>query len=208
MPDHEPSTRGSLLLRLRDVADAESWQEFVSCYAPRVYAWCRRQGLQDSDAADATQTVLMKLVQVMQRFDYQPACGRFRSWLRTVAVNVARDLQREWRTTNRAAGDTSAAASLDALVAPDAWSTLIDEIEAAHQWERLRLASQQVRIRVKPHTWQAYHQTVVEGRTPTDVASSLNLPISEVYVAKSRVMKMLRQEVQSLDPGETMDGHK
>jgi RNA polymerase sigma-70 factor, ECF subfamily len=202
MSFREPSTRGSLLLRLRDISDAESWSEFVSCYAPRIFAWCRRFGLQDSDAADATQTVLMKLLHIMRKFDYDPSAGKFRSWLQTVAIHVVRDVQRDWESRGRGIGDTQRVSRLSEIAAPDALESLAAEIEATHREELLRIASHQVRLRVKPQTWEAYYRTAVLGIVPAVVAADLKIPISEVYVAKSRILKMLREEVKSLDPGE------
>ncbi len=203
MSFREPSTRGSLLLRLRDVSDAESWSEFVSCYAPRILAWCRRYGLQDADASDATQTVLMKLLKIIQQFDYDPSVGRFRSWLQTVAIHVVRDVQRDWETRGRGTGDTQQGNRLCEIAAPHAMESLAAEIEATHREELLRLASHQVRLRVKPQTWEAYYRTAVEGKLAAAVAENLKMPISEVYVAKSRVLKMLREEIKSLDPEES-----
>lgn len=200
MSTRDPSTRHSLLLRLRDVTDEESWGDFVALYAPRVYGWCRRFGLQDSDAADATQTVLMKLVRVMREFEYNPAAGKFRSWLQTIAIHVVRDVQRDWESKGRGTGDTEQGHLLSAVAAPDAMEALAAEIEASHREELVRIASQQVRLRVKPVTWEAYFRTAVEGQKPIDVSASLGVPVSEVYVAKSRVLKMLKEEIQSLDP--------
>ncbi len=199
----EPSTRGSLLLRLRDISDAESWSEFVACYAPRIFAWCRRFGLQDSDAFDATQTVLLKLVQNMRKFDYDPSAGKFRSWLQTVAIHVVRDVQRDWESRGRGTGDTQHGDQLHAIAAPDAMESLAAEIEATHHQELLRIASHQVRLRVKPQTWEAYYRTAVEGNLPPTVATDLRITVSEVYVSKSRVLKMLREEVKKLDPDES-----
>lgn len=199
MSDREPSTRASLLLRLRDLTDTESWTAFVECYAPRVYAWCRGLGLQESDAADATQTVLVKLIGAMRRFDYDPSAGQFRGWLRTVAHNVARDLQRDWKTRGRGTGDTQAALRIAELAGDGAWESLAETIESTHREELLRIAGERVRVRVKSHTWQAYERTAVDGISATAVAAELAMPVSEVYVSKSRVLRMLREEIQVLD---------
>jgi DNA-directed RNA polymerase specialized sigma24 family protein len=74
-------TRPSLLLRLREPADQEAWRHFVDAYGPMVYRYARQRGLQDADAADLTQIVLLQVSGSVRRFDYDPQRGRFRGWL-------------------------------------------------------------------------------------------------------------------------------
>src|SRR5438552_1369435 len=83
MPE-SPQTRASLLVRLRDGHDREAWRQFVDLYAPLVYGFARRRGLQDADAADLMQDVLRAVSGAAGRLDYDPAKGTFRSWLFTV----------------------------------------------------------------------------------------------------------------------------
>ncbi len=97
-------TRQSLLLKLSGSQDAEAWEQFIEIYGPSIIRWSRSLGLQDSDAADVTQMVLVKLLQVLQTWQYRPEQGRFRDWLKRVTVNVAIDLKRTWKT--RGTGDT------------------------------------------------------------------------------------------------------
>src|ERR1700676_5432926 len=78
-----PATRASLLVRLRDSQDHDAWREFVRLYAPVVYRFARRKGLQDADAADLTQEVLRGVSSSVRAFD--PQFGLFRSWLFTLA---------------------------------------------------------------------------------------------------------------------------
>ena len=66
-------TRPSLLIRLRDVGDADAWRTFVTIYAPLVHRFGRRHGLQDADAADLTQDVLGEVCRAIRSFEYQPA---------------------------------------------------------------------------------------------------------------------------------------
>src|SRR5213082_840768 len=82
-----PATRASLLVRLRDGADVDAWQEFVRLYAPVIYGFARKRGLQDADAADLMQDVLRSLSTAMGRLDYKPVRGTFRGWLFTVTRN-------------------------------------------------------------------------------------------------------------------------
>src|SRR5690348_4768465 len=82
-----PATRASLLVRLRDTSDGEAWQEFVHLYAPVIYGFARKRGLQDADAADVMQDVLRSVSAAVPRLEYDPGRGSFRGWLFTVTRN-------------------------------------------------------------------------------------------------------------------------
>ena len=89
-------TRPSLLLRIREPHDAEAWETFVRVYGPLIYRHCRGRGLQDADAAEVTQEVLLQVSRSIRKFDYRPDYGRFRDWLGTITVNeVKRFLKKE-----------------------------------------------------------------------------------------------------------------
>jgi RNA polymerase sigma-70 factor, ECF subfamily len=198
----ESSTHATLLLQLRDLSDHAAWGEFLQRYGPRIYGWCRRQRLQEADAADVTQEVLGKLVGAMHRFDYDPARGSFRGWLKTVTRNAIHDLIAGGIRPDQASGGPGMHERLQTLQAPEAVDELHAELEAEARLEVLREAESRVRLRVQPQTWQAYHQTAVERQPPGTVAGALGMPVSEVYVAKSRVLKMLREEIDKLNPPE------
>src|SRR5262245_59503998 len=97
-------TPASLLERLRvNPSDPEAWRQLVERYGPRVYVWCRRWGLQEADARDATQNVLVKIFGRMGRFRYDPARS-FRSYLKTTAYYAWCDLIKS-RAIPEVAGD-------------------------------------------------------------------------------------------------------
>lgn len=202
-PNSDTSTSITLLLRVQEIEDSEAWDRFVERYAPQVFAWCRRHKLQDSDAEDVTQEVLTKLVRAMRSFAYDSSRGSFRGWLKTVTQNAIRDLIAECRKQGRGAGDTSNAKALEQLCDETASAELEQRIAAQYERELLEEAGVHVQARVKPATWSAYRMTAVEQQTPAEAASALNMPVSEVYVAKSRVIKMLREQVAKLDSSGT-----
>jgi RNA polymerase sigma factor (sigma-70 family) len=199
-PSDNSATRLSLLLRMRDLRDAQSWREFVECYAPRVFDWCRKFGLQDADAADATQSVLLKLVDQLKQFEYDQRRGLFRSWLKTITRNVALDLQREWRKKRMGALAGMLADLPDDQPFPE--DELFEAVEAAWREDVLRLAETRVRLRIQPGNWQAYWLCCRENLSAANVATQLGLTVSDVYVAKSRVLKQLRIEISRLSPQE------
>lgn len=201
-PSHESNTHSTLLLRVRDLSDQAAWSQFLEQYGPKIYGWCRRQRLQEADAADVTQEVLGKLVTVMQKFEYHPGRGSFRAWLKTVTRNAIHDVAQKWDRAVRATGSTLSQEKLVELQAPEAMADLQAALEDEARQEILREAEARVRLRVRPHTWEAYQATAVQLRPSTEVATTLGIPVSEVYVARSRVLKMLRQEVEKLSPPE------
>src|SRR5438105_1862302 len=100
-----PMTRVTLLTQLRqDPSDQAGWDEFVERYGRHIYRWCRQWNLQDADAEDVTQDILLKLTQKLRAFSYDPSRS-FRGWLKTVAHHAWRDFEDGRRRAQPAAGD-------------------------------------------------------------------------------------------------------
>src|SRR5437868_7245697 len=118
MTDSTP-THPSLLLRIRDSGDRQAWAEFVDVYAPLVYGFARKHGLQDADAADLTQEVLHAVSAAIGRLDYDPQRGSFRSWLFTVVRRRLENALRRQRREARGCGGTSARVALEAAPAEE-----------------------------------------------------------------------------------------
>lgn len=194
-----PSTHPSLLLRLRNPADRIAWGEFVDRYAPIVYGFGRRRGLQDADAADLTQTVLRRVSGAIGRFHYAPEQGTFRGWLFTIVRNEWHRLRDRENRRCRATGDSEVIAVLERQPAPDD-----AEQEWEHEWRRCLFAraAEVVQHQVQDRTWRAFWRTAVEGEAVEHVAGELELSAASVYLAKSRVLARLRDEVQRLSEGE------
>ncbi len=191
-----PLTRATLLIRLKDIDDAEAWSEFVQLYGPVVYGFARKRGLQDSDAADMVQEVLRSVARNAHRMEYDPKRGTFRGWLYTVTRNKIYNFLSAQKRQQRGAGDVSSQERLEALADPN------NDTEAVWELEYQRRLSAKAMDRVKhefqPATWQAFWGTAVEGRAATEVGESLKMTSGAVYVAKSRVLARLRDEVQKL----------
>jgi RNA polymerase sigma-70 factor (ECF subfamily) len=180
-----PNTRASLLVRLRDVQDAEAWQTFVKTYALLVYGYCRRKGLQDADAADVTQAVLAEVLRAVRgRFEYQPQRGRFRDWLGTV---THRQLLRFQRNQGWAGAEADGLDEVPAA-ADAAWT---EEFNA----RVLQVALERVQPHFEASTWRAFERVWLEHQPPLEAAAALGLTIDVVYAAKSRVLKRLREEL-------------
>src|SRR5437667_8501877 len=101
-----PATRLSLLVRLRDARDDEAWTQFVDLYAPLVYGFARKHGLQDADAADLTQDVLRAVAGAIGKLNYDPRRGSFRGWFFTVVRNKLRNFLSARKRQDQGSGDT------------------------------------------------------------------------------------------------------
>jgi RNA polymerase sigma-70 factor (ECF subfamily) len=189
-----PPTRASLLVRLRDSHDEAAWMLFVELYTPLVYAYARKQGLQDADAADLCQDVLGAVNGALGRLEYDPARGSFRGWLFTVVRHKLSNWHRAERIRVRGSGDSAVAQLLHECPAP-----ATEEAAWEAEW-RDRLfawACEQVRPEVTGPTWQAFWRTAVEDQPARQVAGDLGLSVTAVYSARSRVLARLKELIQS-----------
>ena len=191
-----PSTRASLLVRLRDPGDNDAWRQFVQLYAPLVYAFARRRQLQDADAADLTQEVLRSVMIAARKLEYDPGRGSFRGWLFTVTRNKLLD-QRERQRRGQGAGGTSAQEVLSQHPAPED-EALWDQ-EFRHRV--FTVAAEHVRQEFEKGSWQAFWATAVEGKKAPEVAQALGLSVGAVYIAKSRIQARLKERVAELTDG-------
>jgi RNA polymerase sigma-70 factor (ECF subfamily) len=198
----ELSTNPSILHGLSDPSRREeAWREFLARYQPIISGWCLRRGLNHTDAEDITAKVLSKLVTRMCGFRYDPR-HRFRGWLKTVVENEVRELWRGWRRRpwDRGAGGPGGRGGLEGLEGAVGVEELAETLDGSLERD-LRLASQvmdRVRARVEPRTWQAFWLTEYEGEAPAAVAQKLGMRLSALYVAKRRVLKILREEGEVL----------
>ena len=193
-----PTTRVTLLARLRqDPTDQAAWGVFVEHYGRHIYRWCQRWKLQDADAEDVTQDILVKLAQKLRAFAYDPSRS-FRGWLKTLAHHAWRDFVDSPRRARAAAGDRQVWELLHTL---EAREDLIQKLQEAFDHELLEAAKVRVRLRVAPHTWEAFRLVVIEGLPVTEVAAAVQMKVAMVYVAKSKVQKMLREEIAKLEAG-------
>ena len=198
--DETPSTRASLLVRLRDPRDERAWSEFVEIYTPLVYRLARRRGLQDADAIDLTQEVFRAVASAIDRFDPDPARGTFRAWLSRIARNLTINALAARDRQVRGTGDTAVVRRIDELPAtPDEPSA---EFDLEYRRRLFDWAAERVRAEVSDTEWRAFYLTGVEGREPRDVAAVLATSVGTVYSYKSRVMARLRRLIEQVDrPG-------
>jgi len=194
------ATRASLLVRLRDGSDGEAWQEFVRLYAPVIYGFVRKRGLQDADAADLMQEVLRSIMSAADRLEYDPARGTFRGWLFTVTRNKVFNFLESRRHRVLGSGDSRVQQRLEQHAFEG--SDLANDWEADYQRTIAAQAMENVKSEFQPATWNAFLQTAVGGQSPSQVANNVGLSVGAVYVAKSRVIARLRQEIERMQGDE------
>jgi RNA polymerase sigma-70 factor (ECF subfamily) len=191
--ESELRTRPSLLMRIRDRNDQESWRTFVMIYAPLVYRYCCRHGLQDADASDLSQEVMQKVARAIRTFEYQPARGLFRNWLLTITRRQLAEFHQKIARRPEQSIDCSEVEALsEDGDRPDAdWNQdFTDRV--------LQVALDRSRPNFEPTTWRAFESVWIENRSAAETADALALNIDLVYYSKARVLKRLKEEVEEI----------
>jgi len=198
------STSDSLLSRARCREEA-AWSRLVELYGPLVSHWVRTAGLGEGDAADVVQEVFRAAMGGIDRFRRDRRGDSFRAWLRVIARSKTADhfrrRAREPEYGTESVLERGAAGAAGAHLEEEDTTEGEGEtpVERALVDELLRAALESVRARVKPHTYEAFSRTVLDGRPPADVAEELGMTAGAVRVAKTRVLQRLRAELGELE---------
>jgi len=183
------TTSLTLLDRLRQPGHPEAWERFARLYSPLLIRWAEFQGFQDADAEDLAQTVLVKLIRLLPR--YERADGQtFRGWLFAICKNECRDFR-----TRRATRSLPGNAGLAEVAEP---SPVDDPDEAEYRRRLVRRAMELIRKDFAPATWDAFEQFAMSGRAAADVARELGTSANAVYLARNRILTRLREELDGL----------
>ena len=191
--NYDPETRASLLIRVRDPADQSAWREFVKIYRPVILRLARQKGLQEADAEDVAQLVLMAVAKAVEQRAHDPGRAKFRTWLRRVAHNAILNALTRGRP-DRGSGDSALLALLNqhqSHSGPDS-----DLLRLEYRREVFRWAARQVREEFQETTWNAFWRTAVEGRSVEVVAEELAKNQGAIYAARSRIMRRIQERVQ------------
>lgn len=193
-----PSTRMSLLTRLRDPKDEQAWSEFVEIYTPLIHSLARNRGFQEADAADLAQDLFRAVAGAIDRWDPDPRRGSFRAWLFRIARNLIVDALAARRRHPRGSGDTEMRRFIeeqpDLTAEADSALFEIEYRRRLFQW-----AAAKIRPEFREATWKAFWKTSVEGEPAKDVGRTLGMTVGAVYVARSRVMARLKQAIEQVE---------
>lgn len=189
-------TSASLLGRVQADPQSPDWPRLVELYEPLVRGCLRRHEVLAQDADDLVQEVMAVVVRRLPEFQHNQRVGAFRTWLRTITVNVLRDHWRSGRRRPAATGASDFQQLLAQLEDPDSgmsrlWDQEHDRHVTHHLLERLK-------GEFEPKTWQAFSLVALEQVPPAQAAEKLGLTVNAVFIAKSRVLARLRQEAEGL----------
>lgn len=188
----QKSTSLSLIRRVQS-GDGEAWSRFSRIYGPLVYEWCRRFGLQASDAADVTQEVFRSVSESIGQYRRSDASHSFRGWLWTVTRNRFVDHVRREKKRQQATGGTEALLRIRELpIEPPQAS---DETSSVDSGQIKRRALEIIRREFDKRNWQAFWRSAVEGEAPSQIAEDLGVTVSAVHKARQRILLRLREEL-------------
>lgn len=194
--DSDPETRPSLVLRLREPRDEQAWAEFLDIYEPLIYRLIRRKGLQDADAREVTQEVLLAVAKVVETWEPDPARGSFRGWLFTVVRNLTVNVLIRQKKHPQATGDSRLREMLEEIPAVNSDESSLFDRELKR--ELFQRAARKIKDEFRETTWRAFWMTCVEGQDIATVADQLGVSTGIVYVSRSRVMARLKKAVQQV----------
>ena len=195
-------TRDSLLSRLKNREDQESWQDFFHTYWKLVYGVAIKAGLTDQEAQEAVQETIITVARRIPEFKYNPAACSFKTWL----LNLTR-----WRITDqlrkrkpdhfafhRSADDTSRTATVERI--PDPAGLDLDAVwEEEWRDHLLEAAISRVKRRVSPEQYQIFDLCFFKQWPIKKIASELGVSRGRVYLARHRIAALLKQEIKTLE---------
>jgi RNA polymerase sigma-70 factor, ECF subfamily len=189
-------TSKSLLAKARDCSDQAAWRRLSELYEPLILNWTRPNVAQRADAEDVVQEVLTTLIRELPRFDHNERAGAFRAWLRAITVHRLRAYWDKRDTRSAASGSGEAHDALAQLADPT--GPLARSWDEEHDRHVTQSLLRSIQLEFKPATWRAFERQVQDGQPASEVAEALGLSVNAVLIAKSRVLKRLREKAAGL----------
>lgn len=182
------TTHATLLARLADASDTQAWRDFAERYRELIYNFARRRGLQPEDCEDVLQDVMLQLAKTLPEFKYDPAKGRFRSYLKTITLHTI------FRRSRQNAGES-------ALQINE--SSVPDDVDSEALWDEewrqhhLRQAMRVIALEFNATDQRAFEEYAVAGREARAVAEAVGMSVDQVYQAKSRILRRLTEVIDA-----------
>ena len=195
-------TRYSLLSRLQNWDDQESWKDFFDSYWRLIYSIALKSGLTEAEAQDVVQETVICVAKDIDKFKRDRKLGSFKGWLRNLTRwRIADQLRKRRPNASEAEvlanGDTHSA---DPAEIPAPMDAGLEKIwEAEWQSNLFETALERVKHRVKEEHYQMFDLNVVRQWPASKVAQTLEVSIAQVYLAKHRIMALLKKEVRLLE---------
>jgi RNA polymerase sigma factor (sigma-70 family) len=195
-------TRRSLVSRLRNLDDRDSWQDFFDTYWKLIYSVALKAGLTEQEAEEVVQETTVAVMKYIQDFRYDPQVCRFKSWLMQ---------KTQWRIIDQVRkrppgfveritpeGDSSLTPLIERI--PDPESLQLDSLWE-REWEKnlLEAAMERVKRRIKPEHFQIFYLGAVRNLGPKRIAETMGVNIAQVYLVRHRVAGLIRKEVRALE---------
>jgi len=180
-------TRSSLLRRLHDPNDKESWGEFYEVYHPLLLRYVLSHEVRAHDAEDLVQDIFLnKLRPAMLKFEFDRRRGQFRTWLFEVTINAIRDWARRRQNQPQAVGQSS---QFTGPSVPSVTEELSQEWKQFHREQIMQFAMKKSRESFEPKTWDCFEQRTLG----VEVARELGLSVNAVYTNAHRVLEKIRE---------------
>ncbi len=214
MPTDEASslrTRPSLLNRLKQSEDSESWQEFYRVYGKVVRDFALHAGLSDSEADEVVQETAIAMARHLPTYTYNPRACRFKTWLLNQASWRIKDQLKKrhhnpaWTPSGRDVEPQASAADHTARTAtinrvPDANAPNLDALfEERWRSTLLTMALERVKQKFSLKHFQAFDLLVLKQWPASEVARSLGLTLANVYVIRHRISAAIKKDIKQLD---------
>lgn len=189
--ENPKSVSSSLLEALRNQEPA-AWERLVRLYGSVVLNWSQRAGLQPADAEDVVQDVFRTVTAKIDTFQRERPSDTFRGWLWTITWNKIGNFFTQQRGQPQAAGGTDAQRRMSRRAEPAA---AFDSTESYDPGGLFDKALESIQCEFEQSSWQAFWRVVIGGQSPGDVATDLGLSVNAVYLAKSRILRRVREEL-------------
>ena len=189
-------TRASLLERLRDLSDHDSWHEFFNIYWKLLCGAAIKAGLTEQEAKEVAQETMLGVARRMKTFRYEPKACSFKGWLMHVTQRRIIDCLRKRRTRPQGFESLDTAAEI-----PDAEAERAFQMMWTEEWQKnlLKAADECVRRNTNPGHYQIYYLHCVQRVPVQEVSELLHISALKVHVVCHRVARKLKREVQRLE---------
>ncbi len=195
------ATRSSLLGRMKNEEDQQSWMEFYNTYWKLIYNVARKSGLSDTDSQDVVQETILTVLRKIKEFEYSREKGTFKGWLKVITRSRIMD---HWRKTSRQPEKLSNKSNENESSGPDESIPDPDGFELERIWEQEwiknihSIAMDRVKTQVSAQQFQIFDCYVIKEWSVEEIKNKLNFSSGQIYMAKHRVGKLFKKELQLL----------